>query len=164
MAELVDQRPAPDGETKPPWCCGSARFEEGLDVDGHTLIIAVSCRFGSLGGEMQALLDTGAQWSVLGGEMAEALMKEGWEAHEEASKDVSMSTRYGLLTGRLHLVEVTLLADEGDALHVQSTVLLVPKWPGPPVLGYGGFLERIRIGLDPGNSLKGPRLFFGSDG
>jgi hypothetical protein len=163
VAESVAQKPAHSGEPKPPWSCGSARFEESLDVDGHTLIVAVSCRFSGLSGEVQALLDTGAQWSILGGEMARALLEGGREAHEEASGDVSISTRYGLLTGRLHLIEVTLLADQGDALLVQSTVLLLPNWPGPPVLGYGGFLERIRIGLDPGDLLNGPRLFFGSD-
>lgn len=162
----MTQKPGRNGEPTPPWSCGSARFEPGLDVDGHSLIVAVSCRFGSLIGEVQALLDTGAQWSIVGGDMAEALKEDAEAEHDgdDEAQNVKYATRLGSFDGRLHRVSVTLVADEGEELLVQSTILVIPAWRGPPVLGYRGFLERIRIGLDPGGPIAGPRLFFGSDG
>lgn len=98
--------------------------------------------------------------------MAAALEDDAEIEQDESGEDqtVKYATRIGTFEGRLHRLGVTLVADQGEELFVQSTVLVVPAWPGPPVLGYRGFLERIRIGLDPGGTHEGPRLFFGSDG
>lgn len=147
-----------DGEPTAPWCVGAARFIVEPIVSGSTLVVAARCRIGQGGSELQALLDTGALWSMVGGELAEALEPEG----EDESFRVTLSTRFGNIEGHLHRLGVTLVADEGDDLHVSSSLLLARTWPGPPVLGYRGFLERIRIGLDPGEDMGEQWLFFGS--
>ena len=103
-----------------------------------------------------ALFDTAAEWSLIGGDIAEALEEEaeydGWE--------MSMDTRFGKVHCRLHRLDVTLVADEGEDLRVASSVLLSSDWEGPPVLGYRGFLERIRFGLDPGDYDRHDQWFF----
>lgn len=154
------QRRRVEGEPSAPWCVGFGRFQVDASVAGTTVVVGVRCRFGNLGSDHVALLDTGAHWSVIGGEMAELLEDEAGEPIEIAA----MSTRLGLIRGRLHRLVVTLSADEGDDLDVPTTLLLAPSWPGPPVLGYRGFLERVRFGLDPGNGLDDQWLFFGSAG
>jgi hypothetical protein len=40
-------------------------------------------------------------------------------------------------------------ATEGQALDIEATFFISPDWPGPPVLGWRGGLERFRIALDP---------------
>jgi hypothetical protein len=60
---------------------------------------------------------------------------------------------------------MSLRADEGLGydLQVDSTVAVLPEWPGPVMLGYRGFLERIRLAIDPGGSPHEPqRIFFGT--
>jgi hypothetical protein len=77
---------------------------------------------------------------------------------------VTITTRLGSVQARLHTLNVTLGADEGEDLTVRATVLLAPSWPGPPVLGYRGFLERIRFGFDPGTGHDDQWMFFGDAG
>lgn len=147
-----------DGEPRPPWCTGIARFEVDVTRSSSRLIVATRCRLGGVGSDIQALLDTGAEWSLVGGEIAQALEKEA----DDEAKEMVMSTRLGSVHGRLHRLDVTLVADEGEDLCVSSSVLLAPSWDGPPVLGYHGFLERIRFGLDPGHiNHEEQRFFFG---
>jgi hypothetical protein len=47
---------------------------------------------------------------------------------------------------------------------VDATVLLLPAWPGPMVLGVSGFLDRIRIAIDPGASVADAIFFFSATG
>ncbi|MDM8541408.1 hypothetical protein QUF90_09990 [Desulfococcaceae bacterium HSG9] len=104
-----------------------------------------------------ALLDTGAEWSVIGGETA-ILLEEQLGSPIESSR---MSTRLGLIDGFLHHVNITLLAGQnsGDNLTVESTVFVSEEWEGPLVLGYRGFLEKIRFALDPG-VVPGEQIFY----
>jgi len=60
-----------DGYPRVPWATGGARFEPMFSVDSHRLSVAVRCRLGSMVSETRALLDTGAQWTVIGGELAD---------------------------------------------------------------------------------------------
>lgn len=156
----MKQRIRVDGEPVAPWCVGFARFQVGASVAGTTLVVGVRCRFGGLDSDHVALLDTGAHWSIVGGEMAELLEDEAGESIEIAA----MATRLGTIHGRLHRLVVTLAADEGDDLDVPTTLLLAPSWSGPPVLGYRGFLDRVRFGLDPGNGADDQWMFFGGAG
>jgi hypothetical protein len=150
-------RPVRDGEPQPPWCIGAARFDVGINRNGARLIVAARCRLGTL--KTEALLDTGAEWSIFGGELAEDLEQEA----DEESRDIVMDTRLGCVDSRLYRLDVALLADEGDDLVISASVLLAPSWEGPPVLGYRGFLERIRFGLDPGlGNSEEQWFFFGS--
>lgn len=140
------------------WSTGCAQYDIERDGGNSPLVVAARCRLGRQETVEWALLDTGAQWSVIGGEVAEAL--EG-ELHDSGI-EIKMETRFGNYVGRLCRLEVTLEADEGDALLVEATVLVLPEWPGPVVLGYRGFLERIRLGLDPGSGANDQWMFFGA--
>jgi hypothetical protein len=141
------------------WSGGSAQYWIERESDGRVLIVAARCRLGRLEVDDLALIDTAAHWSVIGGELAELVLDH---AHAPDDDVISMSTRLGRITGRLHRLEITLVADDGQDLLVSGTVLIAPEWLGPPVLGYRGFLERIRIAFDPGVTDGDQRLFFGA--
>ncbi|MDM8550012.1 hypothetical protein QUF72_08050 [Desulfobacterales bacterium HSG2] len=72
-----------------------------------------------------------------------------------------MSTRLGTIFGELHRVSITLLTDpgQGDELTVESTTFVSEEWEGPVLLGYRGFLERMRFTLDLGVT-PGDRIFY----
>lgn len=121
------------------------------------MLVGVRCRFGSLAADDVALLDTGGEWSVLSADVAELA---GVDLPSPASP-ISLHSRYGRHAGTLHRMPVLLVADGGSDLVLDATVLVVPDWPGPPVLGVRGFLERVRIALDPGGAADDPWFYFG---
>lgn len=121
------------------------------------LPLAARCRVGSLTDDDYALLDTGAQWSIVGGELAELVDSDLGEPTEP----VTIHTRLGDVTGTLRRLGVTLVADEGENLEVDGTVCIAPEWTGPVVLGVRGFLERVRVALDPGVADDDQWLSFG---
>ena len=101
-----------------------------------------------------ALVDTGAPWSIVDREIAEAAGLLGAEGYT-----ISISHRGGTTSGKLVPATMILVAEEGDSLTVEATVF-VPKESLPPpanFIGYSGFLERIRLGLDPQYN----QLYFG---
>jgi hypothetical protein len=104
-------------------------------------------------------LDTGAEWSVIGGETAKILEGE----LELPTESFTMSTRLGRIFGSLYRINISLLAEEyhGYDLTVESTIFVSKDWDGPIVLGYRGFLERIRFALDPGVIPAEQRFYFG---
>jgi hypothetical protein len=150
----MEARAACDGEPRPPWCIGVARFDVNINRNGGRLIVAARCRLGTL--ETEALLDTGAEWSLFGGELAEALEREA----DDEGRDIVMHTRRGRVDARMYRLDIALIADDGEDLRISASVLLAPSWDGPPVLGYRGFLERIRFGIDPGHGNAGEQWFF----
>jgi hypothetical protein len=149
-----------EGEPVAPWCCGWARFWVDQQMGSHVLTVAAQCRFGSQRGVDRALIDTGAQWSVIGGELARQVEADAFAIGE----DVVLTTRLGTARGRFFFLDVTVVAEEGGHLLVPATVVLAPSWLGPPVLGYRGFLDRIRFGFDPGDGPEDQWVFFGSAG
>jgi hypothetical protein len=56
---------------------------------------------------------------------------------------------------------IALVADDGSDYIVDATVLVIRGWPGPPVLGFRGFLERVRVALDPGCGSDDAWFYFG---
>jgi hypothetical protein len=104
-----------------------------------------------------ALLDTGAMWSVIDGDTADLLKDD----LEDLESPVRLNTRHGSHTGTLQRLEVELLADPGAGsdLSVETTVLVIPEWPGPVVLGFQGMLEHVRFALDPDD--ERPTFYFG---
>ncbi len=138
------------------WSTGSAFFWISHKIGIWPATVAVRCQTERLESEI-ALLDTGAEWSVIGGETAILLEKQLGSPIESTR----MSTRLGLIDGFLHHVNITLLAGEnsGDNLTVESTVFVSEEWEGPLVLGYRGFLEKIRFALDPG-VVPGEQIFY----
>lgn len=91
-----------------------------------------------------AILDTGAAWSVLNAELADAL-----ELFDRDGEPVTISSRMGTVQGRLVRAVTTLVADDGDSVEVDSTVFVSRDWPAGNFIGYTGLLERIRFAIDP---------------
>lgn len=115
------------------WQSSSARVYVKIAVDG-------------IGQPLLALLDTGADYSVLEREIAEEA-----GLTEAEGRAITIKHREGTTPGRLVRANVTVLADEGVGLNVDATVFIPDDgWPaGRNFIGYSGFLERIRIALDP---------------
>lgn len=123
------------------------------------LPIAVKCRVGNLEETELALLDTGAEWSVIEGETAKILEDE----LDLSTESFNMSTRLGRISGSLYRINITLIAEENRDydLIVESSVFVSKEWEGPIVLGYRGFLERVRFALDPGVVPGEQKFYFG---
>jgi hypothetical protein len=154
MYQLVNQN---DGSF---WNCGCATFFIDRHVGLSRLPIAVKCRIGSQDFTELALLDTAAQWSVFGKELVEILEED----LHSPTDTIKMSTRKGRIEGVLHRIEISLLAEQGCGrdLTIEGTVLVSKDWDGPTVLGYTGFLERIRFALDPGVLPDEQKFYFGA--
>lgn len=149
------------GEPVRPWCCGWAPYLVEREQGKSVLVVGAHCRVVGVGGTEVALLDTGAQWSLIGGDLAELTKPVA----EDLGYTLSMSTRFGTYQGRFYRVDVELIAETGNNLRVSATAMLMPDWPGPAlVLGYRGLLERVRFGFDPGTSVDGQWLCFGQVG
>ena len=74
---------------------------------------------------------------------------------------VRIATRLGDKEGKLVRVRVTLPADVGLGVSVsfEATVFITTDWPiGRNFIGYGGFVQGIRMALDPQNNV----FYFGS--
>ena len=196
------------------WSTGAARYKEGLETLEGQLVVAVRCRLDGVRNNVEALLDSGAEWSVFGGVLAESLIEHAtplrifstmhtrlvprrrgsdWlrvprrverkaprrsatgrtaRSGNAAIGDASATSTgqnlcdevLGRIQGMFHEVPVTLHADDGRDLRITATALLAPDWSGPPVLGYRGFLERLRFALDPGVSASDQWMYFGATG
>lgn len=138
------------------WADNSTVFLPCTRLQGQKLIVPVRCNLGDIPEDYFALLDTGAEWTVVGGDLARLVGGQASPCGE--SKDIS--TRLGPVTGELHRVDVTLLADTGKDQRIDATILLCPEWDGPIVLGYRGLLERLRFALAPDLSGDDNRFYF----
>lgn len=139
-----------------PWSTGSAEVFLDERRSTGTMTVAVRCRFGSQPEEL-AMLDTGAHWTLIGPEHRELLGDE----LGEGLGTLSMSTRLGTFPGTLHRLPILLLANQGMDIMVDATCLALERWPGPSILGFSGFLERVRFALEPGDMRIPPRIHFG---
>lgn len=144
------------------WSSGCSIYLVSSRVGHWRLPIAVKCRLGNLEATDLALLDTGAEWSVLGGETAKILEDD----LSLPTESFTMSTRLGRISGSLYRINISLVAEEnsGYDLTVESSIFVSNEWEGPIVLGYRGFLERIRFALEPGVVSGEQRFYFGLAG
>ena len=124
---------------------GRAKYlDQGADASEGTAKIFVRIEPLGFGGTVLAQLDTGAAWSVLNAEIAQALGLVGGDGEE-----LKLKTRLGDFDGRLEEATLTIVAEDGESLDVDARVFVSQDWPGQTFLGYMGLLERIRFGLDP---------------
>lgn len=101
-----------------------------------------------------AQVDTGAAYSILEAELAEVLGLLDLEGQR-----TQVSTRLGMLSGKLVRIPLTLMADEGSSLDLDATFFLSRDWRGATFLGYTGLLDRLRIALDAPANL----FYFGEE-
>lgn len=143
-----------------PWSIGFASFLTGLGPGQHHFLVGVACRIGDMVETDLALLDTAAEWSVIGRETA--ILLDG-QLGEPTETITMLTARYGRIEGGLCRLKITLIAESGNDLSIEGTVLVSDRWGGPTVLGYRGFLDRIHIALDPGVVLGNQIFFFGAE-
>jgi len=134
---------------------GRARFVDRIpDSAEITAKIYVRVKFPELAQQSVwfAQVDTGASWSILNRELAADLGVLNGDGMLAA-----MSSRLGIIRGRLERLRVDLIADEGEPVEVESTFFVSRDWRGPTFLGYSGFLDRLRFAIDPSSD----SVFFG---
>lgn len=146
--------------SREPWAASSTRYRIATEHEGSSMTVAVPCRVVGLPFEIQALLDTGAAWSIIGGDLADLLVTR----LGTSGQTMILATRLGRIRGVLYELDVLLVADRGENLSVSASMLVAPGWMGPVVLGYQGFLERIRFALDPGVGPDDAWFFFAGVG
>jgi hypothetical protein len=145
-----------DGDIHVKWSSGCGQFFEFGDRP-WMVWIGVPCRLHNLPEDRLAMLDTGAEWSMVGGELAE----EFWTQLEDG-EPFPINARGSVFDGELRRANITLRAQNGEDLTLSGTLWLCKEWPGPIVLGYQGLFERIRFALDPGSDKKPQLFYFGS--
>lgn len=130
-----------DGE---PFTSGRSRF---LDLHPRfpepTSKVFVKISFSGLDETWIAQIDTGAAYSILEAETARELGL--FDFKEERTR---ISTRFGILSGQLVRVPVTLVADQGNSLDLEAVFFVSREWRGSTFIGYTGFLDRLRVALD----------------
>lgn len=140
-----------------PFTQGRSSFsDQDREYPEATAKIFVRLLVGDLGVAVTAQLDTGAAWSVLDPRVAEAL-----GLLDARGFPAIIDTRLGRMTGRLVIVPLRFLADEGTSFDTEGTFFISPDSPpGRTFLGYSGLLDSIRFALDPQKN----HFYFGPGG
>ncbi|MFY9821383.1 MAG: hypothetical protein WAM82_08375 [Thermoanaerobaculia bacterium] len=133
-----------------PFATGGIRYVDGdREYPGLDARIVIPVSIGSISKPVLAVVDTAASWCIfereVGARIAQGLTR--------LPSRVILSTRLGIFQGFLYRGQITLSADEGESLDVDSTMFVCPDWPGPNFLGYQGLLQRIRFAVDPESNL-----------
>jgi hypothetical protein len=131
---------------------GLCRFEDDLagnPSENSKLYIPV--KIGDLPNEFFAMVDTGAPYCIFQAEILEAL---GYTY--DPTCEITINTRMGDIKGSIETIRLTLLAQEGDSLEVESAFLvpqfMPPSWPCN-FIGYVGCLQRFCFAIDPSHNL-----------
>lgn len=126
-----------------PFCTGRSAFLDA--ASGQTEASAkLFVRLRLSGLDVLGQVDTGAAWSIITPDVADAvglLDGDGPEAQ--------ISTRIGVVTGKLERVTVTFPASRGESLDVDATVFVSRAWSSGTFIGWSGLLERVRFAVDP---------------
>jgi hypothetical protein len=104
---------------------------------------------------IEAAVDTGAPWCILDPSVTELLDEI---THDGNAQSQALQTRWGTIEGQLHRVTVSLLAQEGNSLEFETTVLvpILPPgamWDRPNFIGLNNFLNRIRFAVNPSENV-----------
>lgn len=137
---------------------GVTRYQDHYPTTPNRSCICVTLDLGH-GLLLPAIVDTGAPWCMFDPEYIDAL-----DALPISDQVLHLSTRIGTLRGTLHRVELTLHADQGQSLIVETTVfkpLLADgeRWSFPNFIGMQNFLDRLRFAVDP--APDGQAFYFG---
>jgi hypothetical protein len=89
-------------------------------------------------------VDTGAAWSVITPDIADVL-----GLFDGDGPEAQISTRHGVVAGRLERVTLTFPASAGESLDIDATVFVSRAWPAGTFVGWTGLLERVRFAVDP---------------
>lgn len=145
-----------DGNEYYEWSSGSTVLLTEIEENGHKLIISIKCAFGENHEKYYALFDTGARWTIIPQSIADLYIN----CFSSLESSQTLSSRFGQHTGILHLCSLRILVDSGEDLLFETTVLVIPEWNYPIVIGFTSLLDKIRWACDPTIDKQG-RLYFG---
>jgi hypothetical protein len=143
------------------WCCDyttAHRPEVNWSDEDTPMRLRIECVIE--GKPFIAHIDTGAPWSVLGGQLIYDLE----DALTPLDQRVCLQTAHGLIEGELHRINMTLMGEgASNNLDLSIRVIVANTWTGPPLmLGMRGCLDSFRWAFDAGfHAEDTPRLFFG---
>ncbi len=130
-----------------PFTAGAAPYYDSPKPGDRTaeprIYVRVEPAFFGMG--VLAMVDTGAPWCIFEPSIGQAIQ----DRLEELPETRVLDTRLGRFEGRLYLGNVTVLAEQGEDLHIETTIFLCSDWPGGNFVGYQGFLDRFCLGLNP---------------
>ena len=148
-----------------PFSVGRAKYLDTPPASpGESSRIYVKIEFEGDNGPVMplALLDTGAEWSVLEREIAESVGLTGADGQA-----ITLKHKNGTSSGKLVKANVRLLADEGEDLVVEATVFVPDEHHDVGQRDIGGVHSAARTGrglgvgtrltLDPQNN----QIYFG---
>mgnify|MGYP003555741107 CR=1 FL=1 len=144
------------------WSTGGAYIYPLHQVGPYKLIIGIECEFSALKRKQIARFDTGAELSIVSDEIYQMFAEEHAKLDSPVGK-TRIHTRLGTFEGNLYRVVVSLSAEWGEPLTIEGTFLFCQEWTGPTVLGFHGFLERIRFAIDPNYEQTGCIYFAAAD-
>lgn len=125
-----------------PFCTGMSHYRDDPQGRNREANIWIDIGVEVADSWWVALVDTAAPWCVVEPAIARTL-------DLSTGEETAISTRLGIVYGELNRVPLTVIADEGVRATVDATVFASAHWTGPNVVGYRGFLERIRFAVDP---------------
>jgi hypothetical protein len=109
------------------------------------LTLAIACRVEDMSSPARAFVDSGAEWSILPGDIAREV---GLDVAGPGLGRTRMFTRMGVFEGHFERARLIISADDGPDLDIYITWLIAPDWYRPIVIGWTAGLDRFRWGID----------------
>jgi hypothetical protein len=136
------------------FACGRTHYTDHYPGQYDTARIVVLIGLARLP-PLEAVVDTGAPWCILDPSVAELVDEIAYDA---GAQPQVLQTRWGTVEGWLHRLTISLLAEEGNSLEFETTVLVPTQPPGalwdrPNFIGLNNFLNRIRFAVDPNENV-----------
>lgn len=128
------------------WSIGYSGYLADYGYDNHNLLVGIKFSLGEEFENIHGLLDTGSEWVVFSKEFIDDY---DIEIDDDTNLQKTMFTRFGRIEGYLNRLLLILIAENGDSLPMEATCFISQDWPGPPVIGWKGCLERIKFAVDP---------------
>jgi hypothetical protein len=137
----------PAGETtRMTGLISSLEYQSRVESAIGVIPLAINCRVEEMTEDARVFVDTGAEWSIIAGDVA---LEAGLDIMGPGLGRTRIVTRLGTFDGHFERASLFLSADNGVILDVVVTWLIVPDWYGPITLGWTGGLDRFRWGIDP---------------
>jgi hypothetical protein len=114
------------------------------EIEGHTVLTALSVFVGESDDPSAVMLDIGCGPCVVSSRLAN---EWGFSPCGDLGR-VRISTRFGLFDGLIDRHPIRLRGAHDD-FEVDCSWRVIDDWPGPPILGWRGCLERFRFAIDP---------------
>jgi hypothetical protein len=114
------------------------------EIEGHTVLTDITVLVGESDDPSAVMIDIGCGPCVVSARLARE-----WGLSPAGDLGfVQISTRLGTFEGLVDRYPIR-LRGALDYFEVDCSWLVIDAWPGPPILGWRGCLERFRFAIDP---------------